>query len=312
MPRIPSRLVFIWFGDHFPFSSVLAVRSAVRQCRPAETLVLHRGLSPSSTGVAEIKAEPSVRLVEAGSEWFENLPERCGGLGELFQCLEDPAARANLLRLAVLYQLGGIYLDLDTLTLRDLRPLRRYPAFCGLERLTKPVGVAQAPTPAQLLLVQARQKVRGWCARRGDGAALFRTVERLYPTAANNAVLGAAPHNPAIGTALRLIAEMTDAQRRLRFAMGTHLLQRVTQNRSQPDIEVLEPGYFYPLGPRISTHWFWPGSASRVATLVRPNTHVIHWYASSKREHAEAITSQYVHQRRHDVAFAALASPYAE
>jgi glycosyl transferase-like sugar-binding protein len=41
----------------------------------------------------------------------------------------DPVARSNLARFAVLYRFGGIYADMDTMFLRDLRPLLQDPRF---------------------------------------------------------------------------------------------------------------------------------------------------------------------------------------
>ena len=111
---IPNRLIFIWFGERFPVTNLVAIRSAMHHCRPTQTLLIHEGLSPTTPGVDALLAEPGFELRAAGREWFEGLPPGAELAAELYTELAAPATRANLLRLAALWQLGGIYLDTDT------------------------------------------------------------------------------------------------------------------------------------------------------------------------------------------------------
>ena len=72
-------------------------------------------------------------------------------------------------------------------------------------------------------------------------------------------------------------------RRRVRFALGTHLLQRTAAESLEPDVEVLPPAAFYPLGPVLAEHWFRQRrSAPPLERLVSPETLVVHWYASGR------------------------------
>ena len=146
---IPNRLIFIWFGNRFPFANVVAVRSAMRRCQPEETLLIHEGLDEDTPGVRELLDEPGFRLVEAGASWFDDLPPGGELAHELYEELGAPATRANLLRLAALWKLGGIYLDTDTITIKDLAPLRQHQGFCGVEVLGMPASLFDSKNPAR-------------------------------------------------------------------------------------------------------------------------------------------------------------------
>ena len=307
--EIPNRLVFIWFGSTFSYSQLLAVRSAVRTCRPDETLIVNEGLSVDAPNVGAALREDGVRLVDAGVDWFHGVP-RGEVAAELYDRLESPAARANLLRLAVLHREGGVYLDFDTLTVRDLAPLRAQPGFCGLEHVTMPHG---RPTSWRgRLSTRALQKLRGACARSRSGVSAFERIERWYPRAVNNAVLGLAPGSALAVEAFQTIAELPMERRHVRFALGTHLLQQLTGNRSRPDVTVYPPPYFYPLGPRLSAHWFRARSSEDWRSWIRDETHVLHWYASNEQELADEIDRAWVRRHAGQIPFATLAAPFAD
>jgi hypothetical protein len=307
---IPSRLVFIWFGSRLPVTARIAVRSAMSACRPDETLIVHQGLE---AGQVEDLVEAGARLVPAGREWFEGLP--CGGetAMRLFDDLASPASRANLLRLAVLWREGGVYLDTDTITLRDLYDLRRFDGFCGLEPVALPADLFGSLNPARWLAAGVRLALREGCVRLDSGVDVFRRLERHYPQAVNNAVVGSRPANPFIARAFAEIERMTPSMRARRFRLGTHLMQRLTRNRSGPDMEVLPPATFYPLGPEISAHWFREGSAARLDAFLRPGTRVVHWYSSvEERVGLRRIDEDYIRTHAGRTAFARLAAEHLE
>jgi hypothetical protein len=309
---IPNRVIFIWFGERLPFTALLALRSAVRVARPEQTLLIHRGLSPTSEGVAEALAEPGVELVEADERWFAELPEGGALAQSLFRELESPASRANLMRLAALWCMGGVYLDTDTITVRSLSSLRDRMGFCGLETLVYPASYFDRRTAGRRAAAGMRKVIRAGCSRMPTGDQWFRLVEPLFPTAVNNAVLGACPRNPIVAEAFAAIGRMEPATQRKRFALGTHLLQHLTRNRSCPEMTVFPSEYFYPLGPEVSIHWFSPASARRIDDMVRTRTHVVHWYSSlESRLSSGPLTRSWVTQHA-TTAFARLAAPYLD
>jgi len=302
---IPGRLVFIWFGSRLPVTARVAVRSAMSACRPDETLIVHQGLEEGQVGDL---VEAGARLVPAGREWFEGLPGGGGAAARLYETLESPASRANLLRLAVLWKKGGVYLDTDTITLRDLDDLRRFDGFCGLEPVALPGDLFGSRNPVRWLAAGLRLALREGCVRMDSGVEVFRRLEPHFAHAVNNAVLGSRPGNPIIARAFELIERMDPASRERRYRLGTHLLQQLTHNRSGPDMEVLPAEYFYPLGPEISAHWFREGSASRVESLIGTETRIVHWYSSvEERVGLRRIDESYIRSHVDRTAFARLA-----
>lgn len=310
---IPNRLLFVWFGERLPFTALLALRSAVRVLRPDETLLIHRGLRPTSEGVSEALTEPGVELVEADERWFSDLPEGGTLARSLFRELDSPASRSNLVRLAALWKLGGVYLDTDTITIRDLAPLRDRMGFCGRETLVYPASYFERRTVGRRLAAAARKTMRTACSRLPGGHAWFRRIESWYPSAVNNAVLASTPRNPVVAEAFAAIARMDPQTRLERFRLGTHLLQRVTGNGSREEMTVFPPDYFYPLGPEVSIHWFARGSAAHVDDMLRAQTHVVHWYSSlESRLDSGPLTRAWVRGVGADTAFSRLAAPYLD
>lgn len=306
---IPNRLVFVWLGPDFPVANVIAVASAMSKCDPEEVVLIADRLTRSHPDLAQfgerLKIVTPRDVLDA-----DPVPGMGSQLGSLYEALDHAAARANLLRLVELWRRGGIYLDTDTITVRDLGPLRRHRGFCGREVLAFPRDLIVSRRPGRWAAAGLRYAVRAACARARRPDRAFRVFEGVYPQAVNNAVLGACPGNDTIGRALERVALIEPAERLRRFRLGTHLLQEVTRNRSGVHMQVLGPRAFYPLGPEISVAWFRPGSAARCDELIGPETYVVHWYASVQQRLEHDIDAGWIERSREDVAFARLASPY--
>ncbi len=300
MHRIPDRIIFVWLGRTLPVTALVAVRSARRACPGAEILVLHDGLDPPR--------EPGVAFEPVTDALFEALPS-AETARRLYRTLPSPTARSNILRLAALHRLGGIYLDTDTITIRDLSPLRRLRGFCGLEHVACPGTTWRSRNPLEWARTGVLHGTRLACARTPAGLPLFRRLERFYHLVASNAVMGSVPGNPLIARAFAEIARMPPARQARQYALGVHLLQTLTSNRTSPDMTVLPPPVFYPLGPDISMHWFLEGSADRLDDLLFPETYVVHWYSSSHARLGRQPLDE-AGIRRGRTAFSRLAAPH--
>jgi hypothetical protein len=308
---IPAVAHFIWFGAQLPWVHALSIRSAALR-GGFERVILHHADDLSRTPVwAELCELPGfvARRIDAG-ELFEAAlaPELAG----IYAKLEAPAARANLLRVAILLGEGGVYLDLDTITVRPLDPLRAaHGAFCGEERVIWPADVRRSPGVAMptsnLVRAGARELYRvlpnGW---RG-----FRTIETLYPAAANNAVVGAERGHPFVRRLVDNMLAVPEPRVRVRFALGTHLLQDTLAHYRESDLRVLPPRYFYPLGPEISQHWFRVrGSLPPLDQVISEDTLIVHWYASVRTKRiVPKIDAAYVRAHAKRQLFSALALP---
>jgi hypothetical protein len=227
--------------------------------------------------------------------------------------LDSPAALSNVLRIAILFSEGGVYLDLDTVTIASLAWLRQEGGFfCGLERLAFPAGVKPLPNLPRFGLALGQAAVRSALSRLSDGWRWFRAIEPWYPAAANNAVLGSEPEHPFCARLLRAMAALSPGRRRVRYALGTRLLQAELAEGDHPGLRVLPPPVFYPLGPEISQHWFRVRPQARLSDVVGNRTRVVHWYASNRRRSKEQITPDFVRRHADRQWFSALALPFVD
>jgi hypothetical protein len=307
---IPRDAHFVWLGPGFSFVHLLAVASAARSGGFERVTVHHTdalGASPAfrdAMGLDTVRAErlmPEALLELAGA----------GALVDTYRALESPASRSNLLRIALLSQRGGVYLDTDTITVRRFDALTAAGgAFVGEERLVFP-GKAGGPItarlrPSALLRTAARDVMR----RLPEGYRAFRRVADFYPKAANNAVIGAEAGHPLLAELLARAIAMPKAKRRVRYALGTHLLQDAVAGYRGTDLAVLPPPVFFPLGPEISEHWFRVRPRVTLSDVVEPETVLVHWYASVRtKPHVVRLDAAFVRAHAEKQLFSALALP---
>lgn len=288
---IPPVAHFIWLGPAWPWTHLLAVRSAARR-GGFERIVVHRSDdSDGSPWWDETLREPGVeaRRLEPGAV-FGATGERALQLADLYSRLSEPAGRANVLRAAILWAEGGTYLDVDTVTVRSLTPLReRAGVFCGAERLVFPGHVRRSLDPRVRAKALALTALRDAFRRMPDGWKWFRLIEGSYPTAANNAVFAAEPEHAFVGDLLDRMLAVPAKRQTVRFALGTHLLQTAVREYARRDLEVHEPEVFYPLGPEISEHWFrMRDELPPLDEVLLEDTRVVHWYASVRTKRPAA------------------------
>lgn len=293
---IPPNLLFVWFGARVPLFVELALRSAATHNPQAKVVLLASGLTHAehtrlTVPGLSVETLNFEALVSAASRRAHEVFGR--GLDSsrvkyVWEQLRTPAARANVVRLLYLFSHGGIYLDTDTLTLRNFDDLRRHSAFCGQERLLWPKTRLDKRRRYFWLDGPALSIARKALASVPRGYRVQASLYRHYALAVNNAVLGCTAAHPAFLQALDHACALPDAELSKQFRLGTHLLQQVFESQSNhaaPERErvtLLPPEYFYPLGPVISHHYFRETSNAEavIADIVTPNTHLIHWYAS--------------------------------
>jgi hypothetical protein len=302
---IPDVAHFVWLGPDFPWVSSLAIRSALQLGRFSKAVLHHEAVLEGSPVFSELSRLEGLELRRLDVDaLLAPIRGETISLLEVYRELDKPAARANVLRAAILLNEGGVYLDADTLTVRDFRPLlSSVGAFVGQEHIALPFTVRSTKNPFVLGLALTRRTARDFFRRLPNGWRGFRKLERLYPAAVNNAVLGASAGHPFLKRLTRAMLELDPSQRSRRFSLGTHLLQRVVAREVEPDMRVLDARYFYPLGPEISEHWFRHyDRPAPVDEVLFPETLVVHWYASVRTAHvvplidADYIASHANHQ----------------
>jgi hypothetical protein len=311
---IPAAAHFIWFGTDLPWVHVLAIRSAAER-GGFDRVVLHHADpldgSPWWPELLEIDGfearslDPHALLTGAHPEG--------PALAALYGRLSQPAARANMVRAAILWSEGGVYLDLDTVTLAPLTALRSEAAvFCGVEHIVFPETVRTSLNPLKRIRALVQTIARDVLRRVPGGWRKFRAIEPWYPRAANNAVLGAEPGHPFVGALMEGMLALSPKRQMVRFALGTHMLQQTVAAYAGDDLKVCDPEVFYPLAPEISEHWFRSGDGEALGEVLTDRTRVVHWYASVRtRDVVPQIDPDYVRARAKTQLFSALALPFA-
>lgn len=310
---IPLVAHFVWFGQSFPWVFGLAVRSAALRGE-FERVVLHHAddLLPTA-GLQDLAGLPGVELSRFDpDEILGRVAGHASALRETMGRLAAPSAKSDLVRLAILYVEGGVYLDTDTITVASFRPLcEGVAAFCGEERIVYPARVKGSRSPLVHAAAFARARVR-WVLRQvPDGWKAFRAIESLYPAALNNAVIGSVPGGAFVTRLIERLLQIPKERQPRPYVIGPHLLQSVREEMPLRDLVVHPPPVFYPLGPEISEHWFreadGPPELSRV---LSPETRLVHWYASVRtHELVRRMDPDYVRSRADRQLFSALALP---
>jgi hypothetical protein len=289
---IPKKFHFVWFGQRFPFLNALSIYSLHATTSSAE---IHLHLSDDLFGEphydALISRVPSLVLhqrrpedlaAELPASIRERLAPICRGLTER----RAWGPLSDIARYAVLHAHGGVYLDLDTLTVRDLTALLDCGAFCGREVLVVDGATYRRGGVLRHFRTTPLDVMRAVCARAESGYRWFSRIEKLYPSAINGAVLGACPEHALLVDALREVPVRAAFLERRRSAIGPDLLQDLVRQGRYPDVTVHDPKRFYPLGPTMAVHLarLRANAAEAAAEIVTAQTYVVHWYNDAQGE----------------------------
>jgi Glycosyltransferase sugar-binding region containing DXD motif len=312
-PAIPLRAHFVWFGAQFPWVNLLAVRSAAVRGGFTE-LVLHHDSDLSTTPYFdELVAIPGLRLARLRIPELLRACEPYGPeLGLVFDRLRTPAVRSDLVRLALLHSQGGVYLDLDTVTVRELAALcQGVQGFVGQERIVYPAEVVHDGGMGALLSGSARSLARSAFRLVPRGWLAFRHIEHLFHLAVNPAVIAATARSRFITLCIEQMLRTPRDRQAVPYVLGPHLLQQTLASYQGTDVAVYPPEVFFPLAPELSTHWFRQGSGQLLSSAISPHTRVVHWYASVRTRHITPwVDPDYVQKHAATQLFSALALPF--
>lgn len=310
---IPSKVHFCWIGPRLPWAYTFAVLSAAEHGEVAEIILHHtdaladgpeRQALERTPGVRLHRIDPDAFLTDVGGELGMG-----GGLATLYHRVERPATKADLLRAAILYREGGVYLDLDTVTVASLRPLLAARLFIGCEFIVWPKAVRSSRSPVVWARHLSLDLIRNALRRLPDGWRVFQRIEDWYFRGVNNAVMGAEPGSAFFATYLRAMLAVPLDQLADAYALGPDLLQDIAAGYTGDDLSILDPQVFYPLPPEISEHWFRAGRRVDVERVLSPRTRVVHWYASVRTKSRVAlIDPAYIRANRDHQLYSALIS----
>jgi hypothetical protein len=309
---IPGVCHFVWLGKSFPWLNAVAVASAAK-AGGFERVVLHADDDLEATHAAGLRRFEGFELQRVDLDALARAAgESATRVRDLYDNMTSAAARSDVLRALILAGEGGVYLDIDTVTLSAFDALRRLPAFVGQELICFPEWSTRRHSLAEVARAYGLAALRSSLRLVPEGYRWFDRVEGFYSLAVNNAVLGAEAGHPFTLAYLRGMLDMPPPVARKRFAVGPDLLARVCREQARSGVELLPPSVFYPLGPVMSEHW-WSRSSADLASVLSPDTVAVHWYASvTNRKLAARVDARYVEEHRDRQLFSKMASRYLD
>jgi hypothetical protein len=285
--KIPNQFHFVWDDKFFPYAAYLAIRSVAMHCKP-ERIFLYK--TPDLDGVPnferlrrEVPCFEPVNIDLPG--WLQQAALPCTQkLLDANRFLKQHnfyGSVSDMLRALNLYLRGGIYLDTDTLTLRDMAPLRQHGAFLAEEHILVSSAVYKRDSRWRYLWTGPLTLARDLCVRFAYGVRLFQAISPLYTRVVHNAVMGCRPGHPLMRDILLRIAERYPDRPKRYPLLGPDTVQDLIVENAYDDLTVLPPRCFSPLGPIMTFQYFhFHGKRTLEALskwIVKPDTYAIHW-----------------------------------
>jgi hypothetical protein len=308
---IPAKLHFCWIGTNLPWAYVFAILSAEENSDLPDIFLHHTDKLEKSAAFEAWEKRSRIHFSRLDTQ---NLLLTVGtmlGVGSdlhaLCARLKNPVAQADVLRAALLYAEGGIYLDLDTVTVASLRPLLEAEQFIGNEHIVWPKEARSSAAPALLARHLGLDIIRKFLKVFPNGWKGFRRMEKYYILGVNNAVMGCEAGSSFMADYLKAMLDLPRERQGERYALGPQLLQDVVERHGSRTLTVHKPGVFYPLPPEISEHWFRRVRQPQFSKVLSPDTRVVHWYASVRtRRLVGEISPPYVVHHRERQLYSAL------
>jgi Glycosyltransferase sugar-binding region containing DXD motif len=310
--RVPERAHFLWTGTRFPYGNRLAIESLLRTNPELEVAIHLFGKGPD--GAPHFEAVKRRARVAVRRHDPEALLRRCDASGELWRVYcaipaHAASAQSNLLRYAVLWLEGGVYLDFDILVLRSLRPLLQDECTLGTElvwradeaRVAGQISAWMfAPTAAFATALALRwldTALWGRLPQRWHGA-----LERAWSvTQPNNAVIAAIPKARFVGA---LLQRATEVDPSIRYRLGPTLVSEIAR-REPATVTLLPPEVLYFVPPSQSFRFFLDRRLE-----APPSALLLHYVSSNHGRRLRALTPQAV-ARMPPSLFARVAQPLA-
>jgi len=284
---IPRVYRFLWSGREFPDLYGVALTSVLTVDPEARVVVHSFGARPQSRIFDLATADERVEVFDTDpASVFGALPAHLRRVADVYKSLPQSAdsARSNLLRYAILYNHGGVYLDFDTITLRPVHDLADAPCVIGAERVWSLDEVRVAGDNRVVRSPAGLAWLAIWAAKRADAAVFAgrlriarrtaRLNRRFTTVQPNNAVIAAVQGAEFLD---RLLRAAHGANPMVRYSTGPTLVSRVAHS-SPHLVTVLDPDFFYQVEPAESFRYFTD------ATLrLHPNAAIIHYVGSNSR-----------------------------
>ena len=303
---------FCWIGSKLEWVHGFAMLSALRHGGLDRVVLHHTDLLDDTPVIRALKSEGLVFSHLDVPTFLNDLGAELGlgtQLTDLYKSISSPSILSDILRAAILYREGGIYLDVDTLTIKSLQPFTDHGQFIGLENIVWPYWVKTSRSPLPWSRALVLDILRKTLRVAPNGWVFFRLFEGLYFKAVNGAIMGGASKAPLFKTYLQNMVSLPANLQGQTNMLGPDLLQTIIQKQGFKNIKIYEPNIFYPLPPEISQHWFRPchNAQARLKQAIKPDTFVAHWYASVRsKAYTHKITPEFIMQNCNSQLYSAL------
>ena len=310
---IPRSLHFCWIGPNLPWAYGFALLSAAVRGGADEVILHHTDELEDGPVLNALRAVSIIRLVRIEPQTLLiQVGDRLGlgnKLWTIYAGITSPAILSDILRASILYNVGGIYLDVDTITVASLTPLLDQRQFIGVEWIVWPYWIKASRSSVVWMRTLALDILRKAARLMPEGWRIYRHVESLYYKGINGAIMGGEAGAPLFETYLRHMTLMPTNEQGRPNALGPDLLQRLIAENLINDLIIYDPKYFYPLAPEISEHWFRTchNAPQALGKVLSPETVIAHWYGSVRsRPYVAVINPEYISRHKHTQLYSAL------
>jgi hypothetical protein len=197
---------FVWMGRKLPFFAGLAIRSAALRGEFDVIIPYHTDPLDEEPRFAHVFDLPRVeRLLLDPEDLLAPLarPELATG----YRALAIPANRSDILRAALLYRFGGVYLDTDVIVLRGFGSVLGPSMLLGRNRSGYDFRSMTASW-ARMIWLRFKSALRAAVSRLPGGHQLFRGIQGLYPTHLTTGIWGSTAEHPLLARVLDRTAEV--------------------------------------------------------------------------------------------------------
>lgn len=294
---IPNIYHFIWIGKEVPYFLILAIKSVLVRCPNSSVFLWVEGLKAYSSEVNELLNIDGFEVKEIDiteminsleevnqKELIEEAFKIAGTKSRLTKTNPFERTRSNLIRYLILIKFGGVYIDADTLVLKDLSKLnKRSTGYIGKENSIWPILLRSNPLH-RFIWAPFLEVYRFLANTFPGGYKLNNNFKHLCGASENNAIIGLTPSHPFLKMCFDYITKMPIKEITKPLRLGPYLFQRVVKQYPEIDIKIYPEKYFYPYGPLISQHFFRKrkNAQSVLEYMISDETYIIHWGASTK------------------------------
>ncbi|MFT6395279.1 MAG: hypothetical protein ACJAYU_000021 [Bradymonadia bacterium] len=267
---IPRTAHFVCLGQDLSWAHALSIHSALARGGFDRALLHHSQDLARSAGYAALDGLVGFEAIRLEALVADEAPE-ARALRQVLTELDRTSAREDVVRAALLWQHGGVFLSLDTVAVSSFDDVfARNEFFCGESATTRPSSNSK-----RSFVAAAVRKRLGRALERAPRAA-SRAAE-FWPKVASPAVMGAPAQDPFVGRLLAAMAHAHVEERRKPGALGSDILESVL-NKSRTGTVLYPSTVFDPCGGPRASWWFHDPSPTTLSALKSRETLTLRWH----------------------------------